>query len=54
MKPPQPRPPKTLATKSDRYDHENLAIARAILATDEQGIRREWARLVVERKGTPK
>jgi hypothetical protein len=42
-------PPNPLR-RAEQYREENLAIARQILASDEQGLRREWAELVVRKE----
>jgi hypothetical protein len=44
------REPPNPLKKAEQYHAENLAIARQILATDEDGLRREWAELVVRRE----
>lgn len=41
------REPPNPLRRAEQYRAENLAIARQILASDEQGLRREWAELVV-------
>jgi hypothetical protein len=41
------REPPNPLRRAEQYREENLAIARQILATDEEGLRREWAELVV-------
>ena len=42
-------PPNPLR-RAEQYHAENLALARQILATDEEGLRREWAELVVAKE----
>lgn len=44
------REPPNPLKKAEQYREENLALARQILATDEQGLRRQWAELVVAKE----
>ena len=44
------REPPSPLRRAEQYREENLALARQILATDEQGLRREWAELVVKKE----
>ena len=48
------REPPSPLRRAEQYHAENLALARQILASDEQGLRRQWAELVVAREQAEK